>query len=256
MSEVDPLVSVVVPAYNEEGNITDCVDQLSKELSSAQLPFEIIVVNDGSTDHTLDQVNRLFSSNRLVRVIDLGRNSGKPIALREGIRRAKGELVAFFDADLQYSPRDLVTMIGMLDGSLDFVNGNRDYNGYGASRTAFSRLYNKVVRLLFRMHLKDSNCGIKVVRRETADSETLFDYGLPLIVPLLSIRGFRSAEFPVFLRERKSGQSKYYENGQFLGGVKNIRDITYHSMMLLSLLLHAPFEWGRGNGSSHNKTNP
>src|SRR5207249_10606847 len=98
------------------------------------------------------------------------------------MRRSKGELVAFFDADLQYNPRDLVRMINMVGDDLDLVNGNRDYNGYGASRTTFSRLYNKVVRLLFRMELRDSNCGIKVVRREAADSETLFGYGLPLMV--------------------------------------------------------------------------
>jgi glycosyltransferase involved in cell wall biosynthesis len=256
MSKTSPLVSVIVPAYNEEGNIADCVDQVTQELSSAQLPFEILVVNDGSTDKTLEQANRLSGSNPLVRTVDLGGNFGKPVALKEGFRRAKGELIAFFDADLQYSPRDLVKMVHMLDDSLDFVNGNRDYNGYGASRTAFSRLYNRAVRLLFRIELKDSNCGIKVVKRETTDPETLFDYGLPLIVPLLSIRGFRSAEFPVLLRDRKSGESKYYEDGHFLGGKRNIKDITYHSIMLLSLLMHTPFEWGRKNRSPHNNSNP
>jgi len=254
MSNTTPFVSVIVPAYNEEGNIAACVGQLADELSSAQFTFEILVVNDGSTDDTLERARRLSMSNSSVRIVDLGGNFGKPVALREGIRKARGALIAFFDADLQYDPRDLVAMIGMLDNSLDFVNGNRDYNGYGASRTAFSRLYNKTVRLLFRMELKDSNCGIKVVRRETVDSGTLFDYGLPLMVPLLSIRGFKSAEFPVFLHERKSGQSKYYQNGHFLGGTKNIRDITYHSMMLLSLIAHTPFEWGRANGRSGYRT--
>jgi dolichol-phosphate mannosyltransferase len=255
MNKTSPLVSVVVPAYNEEGNIADCVSQLTQELSSAQFLFEILVVNDGSTDKTLEQANQLSLANPLVRTIDLGGNFGKPIALREGVRRAKGELIAFFDADLQYSPRDLVKMVHLLDDSLDFVNGNRDYNGYGASRTAFSRIYNRAVRLLFRIKLKDSNCGIKVVKRETTDPETLFDYGLPLIVPLLSIRGFRSAEFPVLLRDRKSGESKYYEDGRFLGGRRNIKDITYHSIMLLSLLMHTPFEWGRKNRIPQNNSN-
>ncbi len=255
MSKTIPLVSVVIPAYNEEDNIAPCVDMLTKELSSAHLPFEIIVVNDGSTDNTLRKAQCLSSSNRLVRVVDLRGNFGKPVALREGIRRANGELIAFFDADLQYSSRDLVSMIHMFHESLDFVNGNRDYNGYGASRTAFSRLYNRVVRLLFRMELKDSNCGIKVVRREPADPETLFNFGLPLMVPLLRIRGFRSAELPVSLYERRSGESKYYSNGHFLGGISNVRDITYHSIMLLSLLIHAPFEWGRKNGSSSKGVN-
>jgi len=254
MSKTSPLVSVVVPAYNEEGNIADCVGQLIQELSSAQIPFEILVINDGSTDKTLERANHLSISNPLVRTVDLRGNFGKPVALREGVRRAKGEVIAFFDADLQYSPRDLVKMLRMLDDSLDFVNGNRDYNGYGASRTAFSRLYNRAVRLLFRIELRDSNCGIKVVKREATHPETLFDYGLPLIVPLMSIRGFRSAEFPVLLRDRKSGESKYYEDGRFLGGSRNIKDITYHSIMLLSLLLHTPFEWGRKHRDTYSNS--
>src|SRR5205807_2524684 len=153
------------------------------------------------------------------------------------------DIIAFFDADLQYSPKDLVTMIGRLDEGHDFVNGTRDYNGYGASRTALSRLYNRVVRFLFRMELKDSNCGIKVLRREAADADTIFNYGLPLVVPLLKIRGFESTEVPVTLHDRKAGESKYFLDGHFLGGTKNVRDIAFHSMMLLSLLAHAPSEW-------------
>jgi len=179
-----------------------------------------------------------------VRVIDLRRNCGKAVALKEGVRRARGDLVAFFDADLQYTPQDLVRMVSRLSNGIDFVNGSRNYNGYGASRTAFSRLYNRAVRLLFRMDLRDSNCGIKVLKKEVTDAGSIFDYGLPLVVPLLKLRGFESTEFPVTLQERKNGESKYFQNGHFLGGSKNIKDITYHSIMLLNLLAHTPLESG------------
>ena len=151
--------------------------------------------------------------------------------------------MAFFDADLQYSPKDLVTMIVRLADGIDFVNGNRDYNGYGASRTAFSRLYNLALRFLFRMEIRDSNCGIKVLRKEAINADTSFSYGLPLVVPLLKLRGFEPTEVPVTLHDRKAGKSKYFENGRFLGGSKNIKDIVFHSMMLLNLLAHAPLEW-------------
>lgn len=242
MNGPKPHVSVVVPCYNEQDNIRDCVDQIAAVLGAAQIPAEIVLVNDGSTDDTLERANSLSMSNSFVRVVDLGENCGKAIALKEGVRRARGDLVAFFDADLQYSAEDLVTMITHLKDGHDFVNGTRDYNGYGASRTAFSRLYNRIVRFLFQMDLRDSNCGIKVLKREAADPDTIFSYGLPLVVPLLKIRGFESTEVPVMLHERKSGESKYFQDGHFLGGSKNIRDITYHSIMLLNLLAHAPFE--------------
>ncbi len=242
MNGPTPRVSVIVPCFNEQDNIETCVDQVGEALKSAGFPYEILLVNDGSTDETLERAYSLLTSVSSVRVIDLGENCGKAVALKEGLRRARGDIVAFFDADLQYSPKDLVTMIARLNEGPDFVNGTRDYNGYGISRTAFSRLYNRIVRFLFRMELRDSNCGIKVLRREAADADTIFSYGLPLVVPLLKIRGFESTEVPVMLHERKNGESKYFQDGHFLGGSKNIRDITYHSIMLLNLLAHAPFE--------------
>src|SRR2546422_1463298 len=242
MKNHESLLSVIVPAYNEEDNIVDCVKRVGDALSSSQRAFEILIVNDGSTDETLQRASSLSKFCDFVRTVDLGGNYGKPTALKEGLRRAKGNIIAFFDADLQYDPKDLVKMTDLIGKGVDFVNGNRDYNGYGPSRTAFSKLYNRIVSLLFRMEIKDSNCGIKLLTRRAADPRSLFDYGLPLMVPLLKVRGFKSRELDVALRERKNGESKYFENGRFLGGPKNIWDITYHSIMLLSLLAHMPFE--------------
>lgn len=242
MKNSQSLLSVIVPAYNEEDNIVDCVKRVGDALSSSQLAFEILIVNDGSTDRTLERASALSKSSHFVRTIDLGGNFGKPTALSEGLRHARGELVAFFDADLQYSPEDLVRMVSMIGDGVDFVNGNRDYNGYGSSRTAFSKLYNMLMRLLFRVNIDDSNCGMKLLTREAANPYSLFDYGLPLVVPLLTVRGFRSKQLDVALHERKSGESKYFQNGRFLGGPKNIWDITYHSIMLLNLLAHVPIE--------------
>jgi len=239
-----PHVSIIVPCYNEQDNIENCVTQIDAAFLPTQTLYEILLVNDGSTDETLQRAQSLYETHRSVRIIDLGRNCGKAVALKEGVRRTRGDLVAFFDADLQYTPRDLVTMVSRLNNGIDFVNGSRDYNGYGASRTAFSRLYNRLVRLLFRMDLRDSNCGIKVLKKEAVDAGSIFNYGLPLVVPLLRVRGFESTEFPVVLHERKNGESKYFQNGHFLGGSKNVRDITYHSLMLLNLLAHAPTESG------------
>src|SRR5438093_4731837 len=250
-----PHVSIIVPCYNEQDNIENCVNQIDEAFRPTKLLHEILLVNDGSTDETLKRAHSLYESHLSVRVIDLVRNCGKTVALKEGVRLARGDLVAFFDADLQYTPGDLVEMVSRLNNGIDFVNGSRDYNGYGASRTAFSRLYNRLVRSLFRMNLRDSNCGIKVLKKEVADGGSIFDYGLPLIVPLLKLRGFESTEFPVTLHERKNGESKYFQDGRFLGGSRNVRDITYHSMMLLSLLAHAPIESGAKGRFPQEKVN-
>ena len=237
-----PLVSVIVPAFNEQENIVPCTLAVRSALRKAGYDFEVLIVNDGSTDRTLEFAQTMQSKYPTVRVIDLVENYGKTVALREGVKRAKGDLVAFFDADLQYSSDDLVRLIKRANGSPNVISGKRDYGSYGGTRTSFSKLYNAILRTVLRVPIADSNCGLKVISRSVTESDTVFRYGLPLIVPLLRIRGYDIEEVPVSLHDRKAGSSKYYTDGVFLGGWKNIRDITYHSMMLLGLLLTMPLE--------------
>ena len=245
-----PLVSVIIPAFNEQENIVPCTMAVRSALRKAGLDFEMLIVNDGSTDRTLEVAQAMQSKYPTVRVIDLVQNYGKTVALREGVKRAKGDLVAFFDADLQYGPDDLVRLIKRANGSPNVISGKRDYGQYGATRTSFSKLYNSILKTLLRVPISDSNCGLKVISRSMAESDTIFRYGLPLIVPLLRIRGYEIEEVPVSLHDRKAGTSKYYSDGVFLGGWKNIRDITYHSMMLLGLLMTMPFERNKNRSNT------
>jgi glycosyltransferase involved in cell wall biosynthesis len=234
------LVSVIVPAYNEEDNISSCVEQVFEAMREVGYKTEIIVVNDGSTDDTLLVAQSLQTKCRSLRVLDLKRNYGKTTALKEGIRVAKGDAVAFFDADMQYDATDLVKLVSLMGNGTDVANGRRDFHAYERTRTTFSRIYNAILRVLFRLDIVDSNCGVKVLNRRAANPDTLFKYGLPLVVPLLKVRGFRLREATVSLRVRRAGESKYYKNGSILGGWNNIRDISYHSGMLLGLLASLP----------------
>ena len=236
-----PFVTVVVPAFNEEASIIPCIRQLSEALQQVTYHHEIIVVNDGSTDKTLERAQSTRVNFPSIRTVDLGRNYGKTTALREGVKRAKGDLIAFFDADLQYDPADLVKLIGLAGNGAEVVTGRRDYGAYGLSRTAFSKLYNKILRLVFQLDVADSNCGMKVLTRQVANPKSLFTYGLPLILPLVKTNGVRIIEVRVGLKKRQAGESKYFHNGSFMGGWKNIRDIAYHSAMLVSLLSTLPF---------------
>src|SRR6266568_3888168 len=239
------LVSVVVPAFNEEQNIPNCVQELSDVMRKAGYNSEIIVVNDGSTDKTLEVAQSMQMKCVSLRVLDLRRNCGKAVALREGVRASKGDAIAFFDADMQYNTADLVRLVDLANNGTDVVTGRRDYQSYGLTRTAFSKIYNLILKLVFRVAVNDSNCGLKVLRRRAANPDTLFDYGLALMMPLLKIRGYRLSEAWVSLRKREAGQSKYYKDGSFLGGWKNIKDISYHSGMLIVLLANLPSQWLR-----------
>lgn len=234
------VVSVIVPAYNEEDNISPCVEQISEAMQQAGYKAEIIVVNDGSTDNTLSVAKSLREKCPSLRVLDLKRNFGKATALKEGIRASKGDTVAFFDADMQYDATDLVKLVALMNNGTDVANGQRNYNGYGQTRTAFSKVYNAILRLVFALDVTDSNCGMKVLNRRAANPDLLFRYGLPLVLPFLKVRGFKLYEAPVSMRIRRAGESKYFKNGSFLGGWRNIRDISYHSGLLLGLLSSLP----------------
>jgi len=248
------LVSVIVPAYNEEDNISPCVAQLSEAMQRAGHKAEIIVVNDGSTDNTLSVARSLRAKCPSLRVIDLKRNFGKATALKEGIRASKGHTVAFFDADMQYDATDLVKLVALVSNGTDVANGQRNYNGYGQTRTAFSKIYNAILRVVFTLDVTDSNCGMKVLNRKAADPDILFRYGLPLVLPFLKVRGFRLYEAPVSMRIRRAGESKYFKNGSFLGGWRNLRDISYHTGLLLGLLTSLPLLRPERRSSAKNQT--
>jgi glycosyltransferase involved in cell wall biosynthesis len=237
-----PFVSIIVPAFNEEGVISLCVEELFNAMQKTQYCAEIIVVNDGSTDQTLREARFLRGKYPFLRVLSFARNYGKATALREGIRVAQGDTIAFFDADLQYDPADLVGLLAMLDPKVDIVTGLRDFRHYELTRTALSKIYNKLLMLIFRINVCDSNCGMKVLKRVAANPDFLFRYGTPLMVPLLKLKGFRIVEKEVSLRERGSGESKFFRKGSFLGGWKNIRGIYYNVGMLLGLLANLPSE--------------
>ena len=178
-----------------------------------------------------------------LRVLDLKRNFGKATALKEGVRAAKGDTLAFFDADMQYDPNEVVKLVDLMRNGSDVANGRRDYRGYDRTRLIFSRIYNETLRLVFRLNIRDSNCGVKVLKKRAADPNALFRFGLPLVLPFLKVRGFKLSEATVTLKKRQNGESKYFNDGSFLGGWSNLRDISYHSGMLLGLLASLPLRW-------------
>ena len=241
------LVSVIVPAFNEEENIPTCVQELSDATRRAGYKSEIIVVNDGSTDNTLSVSRSIQGKCSMLRVLDLGRNYGKATALREGVRASKGDVIAFFDADMQYSPEDLVRLVESAKDGIDIVTGRRDYRFYEQSRTVLSKTYNTVLKLIFKITVNDSNCGMKVIMRRAADPSIMFRYGVPLMAPLLRAKGFKFEEVMVSLRKRKSGKSKFFKDGSFLGGWNHMREISFHSVALLALIANLTIEllWKR-----------
>ncbi len=235
------LLSIVLPIYNEEDCIRKTLRALYRALGPIRSQTEIIAVDDGSTDNTQRLLSELSQRNEDLRIVSHNRNLGKAEALRSGVSRSSGRYVAFFDADLQYTPRDLVRMFSYARSQpCDAVTGIRDRERYDSERLMISGAYNRLMRLIFRVPVTDCNAGIKILRRTAATEPDLFRYGLPLIVPYLHLRHYRVDAIPVELVDRMWGRSKFYDENRIFGGMRTIADLAKGLVGLLTLLLDSP----------------
>ena len=240
ISEADKLeLSVVLPAYNEEQNIPIVVARLEETFRKCNLSGEIILINDGSTDRSHEVMLELAKSFPNIKVVDYKENRGKLEVLYLSCRRASGEIIVMMDADLQCYPEEIPRFLSALRQDYDIVNGWRDYKSYQVTRTMLSKLYNILVRVVFGVPVHDSNCGFKAWRCEISHNNShMFDYGLPLMIPYLTVKGYKIGEVKVSLGKRKYGESKYYKERALFGGSGNIRDIIKGLDGLLRLLSH------------------
>ena len=200
------LLSIVVPVRNEEAN----VGPLCREIRAALCghPHEVILVDDGSDDGTLDAARQAREQDPTLRILSLPRHAGKSAAYEAGFRAARGELVATLDGDLQDDPRDLLHLIERLPEA-DLVVGWKQTGKSGPATFVFSRLANMLLRRTTRLRLHDMNCPVRVMRRSVARNLSLradFHRFIPL---LAASRGARVVEVPVTNRPRGAGTSKY-----------------------------------------------
>jgi dolichol-phosphate mannosyltransferase len=198
-----PAISVVVPLYNEEGNVAELQKQIETALATRD--FEIVFVDDGSTDET---VARIPGGDR-VRVLQLDKNSGQSAAMHAGIHSARGDVIATLDGDLQNDPADIPAMLTMLHQDWDLVCGYRARRKDSAFKRLQSRIANKVRARFVGDGVRDTGCTLKVMRRDCREALLLFN-GMHRFIPaLIRNMGWRVTEMPVNHRARVSGVSKY-----------------------------------------------
>jgi dolichol-phosphate mannosyltransferase len=207
-------VSVVVPAYNERPNLVELVPETVAVLEKADLTYEVIVVDDGSTDDTAG----LMREHRVPEVVylRLRRNAGKSAALSAGLARAKGEHVVLMDADGQDDPAEIPRLLAALDGSddgagdgVDLVTGRRAIRQDRFVKKHTSKLYNSMTSKVTGVSGRDFNSGLKAMRRELALGLELYGELHRYIPVLAAWRGFRVGEVDVEHHERRHGQSKF-----------------------------------------------
>lgn len=202
-------ISIVVPVYNEEGNLAELHRRLSSVLVGFGLPFELIFVDDGSKDDTWNVIKALRNEDERVIALRHRRNFGKAQALSNGFAVARGDAVVTMDGDLQDDPDELPRFIDELNAGFDLVSGWKQRRQDPLGKTAPSRVFNWTVRRASGVQLHDFNCGFKAYRHEVTRSIRLYGE-LHRFTPVLAhAEGFRIKELPVKHHPRTWGKSKY-----------------------------------------------
>ena len=222
--DVEQTLSVVLPVYNEQQSLWELYSELSEQINAAILQdyisdYEIIFINDGSTDGSKNLINDIIAEDPHVCLINLRKNFGKSEALQTGFRHVRGDIIITMDADLQDDPAELIHFIQALDNGFDLVSGWKYNRQDPLKKRLPSKFFNTFVSIISNIKLHDFNCGYKAYKREVIDS--LDVYGeLHRYIPVLARQnGFNITEIKEHHRKRQFGKSKYgfsrYQRGFF-----------------------------------------
>lgn len=204
-----PKLSFVIPAYNEQDSLLQLHQEIVSVAADNSYDFEIVFVDDGSTDDTWKIIESLSTANENVKAIMLRGNYGKAAALRAGAKMSTGDFIITMDADLQDDPAEVPKMLAALTDDYDLVSGWKEVRNDPVNKTMPSKVFNWLVGLLTGVRLHDHNCGFKLYRREIFDEVKLYGEMHRFVPVLAAAKGFRVTEIPVNHRARQHGVSKY-----------------------------------------------
>ncbi len=210
------MISVIIPAFNEIGSLPELMDQLRKALHIYK-KWEILFVDDGSTDGSTEFLNDLSRKDENVTLIQFHRNYGKSAALAEGFKRAKGEFLITMDADLQDDPAEIPNLVKKLEEGFDLVSGWKKKRKDPISKRFPSKIFNYVTRIMTGVKIHDFNCGLKIYRKEVIKTLDLYGGRHRYIPALAGHNKFRISEIQVNHRPRMHGVTKYGGSRLFHG---------------------------------------
>jgi glycosyltransferase involved in cell wall biosynthesis len=211
MSAPEPVgLSIVIPVYNEAANLLELHQELTASGAKFDLSYEVIYVDDGSTDNSWQILRGLQEKDARVKLIRLRRNFGQTAALSAGFDYAKGEIIVSLDSDLQNDPGDILQLIRKIEEGYDLVSGwRKNRRDKFLSRRLPSAVANWLISRITRVRLHDYGCTLKAFRREVIKNIKLYGELHRFIPAIASHMGVAIAEIPVHHRPRKHGKSKY-----------------------------------------------
>jgi glycosyltransferase involved in cell wall biosynthesis len=209
MKSTATAISVVVPLCNERPALEELYNRLTASLTQIADEYEIIFVDDGSLDGSIEKIKKFHATDPAVRYIRFRRNFGKSAALAAGFRSARYPIIATMDADLQDLPEQLSLLVDKLKEGCDLVSGWRHKRHDSLTKRISSKIYNHATSFLTGVRLHDINCGLKCYRREVLDEVMIYGERHRYIPVLASYRGFVLGEVKIEHAEREHGHSHY-----------------------------------------------
>ncbi|HPR17475.1 MAG TPA: glycosyltransferase family 2 protein [Candidatus Cloacimonadota bacterium] len=200
-------LSFVIPVFNEEESLKQLYAELLENISGYE--YEIIFVDDGSTDRSYEEICKICALDQKVKLIRFRKNFGKAAGLQTGFSRVSGDIIFTLDADLQDDPKEIPAFLKKLEEGYDLVTGWKKKRLDPIGKTVPSKLANSVMNRAFNLKIHDHNCGFKAYRREVIEEIDVYGEMHRYIPALAQAKGFTIAEIPVHHRQRKYGVSKY-----------------------------------------------
>jgi len=222
--EVD--LTVLVPVLNEAENMRPLIEKLAQDLKPLGKSYEILVIDDGSTDGTFDQVRALSLSMPSLRGVRFRRNFGKSAALSVGFREARGRVVVTMDGDLQDDSAEIARLLAKIDEGFDLVSGWKQNRQDPITKTVPSKLFNAVTSAVSGVPLHDMNCGLKAYRSEVTRTVQLRGELHRFIPVLAHWSGFRVGEIPTVHHPRLHGKTKFGVS-RFLNGFLDLTAVMF-----------------------------
>ena len=205
-----PRISIVIPFYNEEGNVEEMHRRLKAVLEQTGRTFEIIYVDDGSRDRTYEMLRSIYQRDSAVRVIKLRRNFGQTAGLQAGFDHVRGDIIISMDGDLQHAPEEIPQFLAKIDEGYDIVSSWRvDRKDNALFRKFPSKVANRIMGRLVKVKIHDFGTTYKAYRREVISSIRLFGELHRFIPALISREGFKITEIPISNINRLKGKSNY-----------------------------------------------
>lgn len=210
-------ISLVIPLFNEEESIIPLSHEIRKALSRINIDYEVILVDDGSTDSSLQKLKEITRTDNRFKYLSFRKNYGKSAALHEGFKTTSGDAVVTLDADLQDDPHEIQNLLKKLEDGYDLCSGWKKKRQDPVIKKISSRFYNFVTRIISGVKIHDFNCGLKAYKKEVVENVKVYGELHRYIPVLASWQGYKVTEIPVNHHPRRYGKTKFGASRFFKG---------------------------------------